>query len=319
MKLFNSILAFLFSTKPNHLLLKTVFALIVFYFMCSSDEFQLKREGFTQNENFILKQNEKAYDEFYAPIYEYLYNLHKRTAFETEEIILATQPDQKKSVFLDVGCGTGLRVHQLAKQGYSCYGLDISEDMVNYGLQKYDKLMVKCGDAMNALEYEPSSFTHILCMNFTIYQFQDKKRFFQNCCRWLLPHSYLIIHLVKPSQFNPITHLGRPALLHQPQKYAKERITDTAIDFTDFKYKSHYDFEHVNEGKVYHKETFVDGESGHVRQNEYVLYMEDEEEILDLAEKCGFTRKGQFSMAPYDKDEHQNVYILERTHMVYHL
>jgi SAM-dependent methyltransferase len=301
------ILAFLISNKQNDVLLKLVILLSILFFLVSTKSY--KKEGFEQSQKFILKRNMDAYDAFYAPVYEHLYDLPKQSSLDLKQIISATEPNPDKSVFLDIGCRTGLMVNQLVNAGYNAYGIDKSDEIVKYATTKYSNAQIKCGDASNPLEFERATFTHILCMNFAVYDFKNKWTFFNNCKQWLIPHGYLVLHLVEPQKFDPIIPAGKPALLDDPQIYATERITDTAIDFGDFKYKSVYNFNHLKEGLVTHTETFTDVSSGNVRQNEYSLYMNETQTLLKLAEKCGFALKGQFNET---KDKHQAIYILEK-------
>jgi SAM-dependent methyltransferase len=303
-------LAFLLSTKQNDMLLKFVVLLAILFFILTRNKPHLRKEGFEQREKFVLKRDTDAYDDFYAPVYEHLYDLPKQSSLEIKEIVSSTQPNPQKSVMLDAGCGTGLFVSKLRDAGFTIYGIDKSEEMVKYSKMAYPGTQIKCGDVLNPLEFERSTFTHITCMNFTIYSFKNKALFFRNCQQWLVPHGYLFLHLVNPNKFDPITPAGKPALLDNPQTYAKERITSTAIDFDDFKYRSSFDFNQLGDnGMVTHTETFTDISSGHVRQNEHMLYMVDEKVILALAERCGFVLKGQFNVT---KDKHQSVYIMEK-------
>ena len=56
--------------------------------------------------------------------------------------------------------------------------------------------------------------------------------------------------------------------LKNPQKYASSRISDTMIDFVDFKYRGKYDFSQLNDNKVKFIETFTDDLTKNVRQQE---------------------------------------------------
>ena len=224
-------LAFLLSTKQNDMLLKFVVLLAILFFILTRNKPHLRKEGFEQREKFVLKRDTDAYDDFYAPVYEHLYDLPKQSSLEIKEIVSSTQPNPQKSVMLDAGCGTGLFVSKLRDAGFTIYGIDKSEEMVKYSKMAYPGTQIKCGDVLNPLEFERSTFTHITCMNFTIYSFKNKALFFRNCQQWLVPHGYLFLHLVNPNKFDPITPAGKPALLDNPQTYAKERITSTAIDY----------------------------------------------------------------------------------------
>ena len=269
-------------------------------------------EGFTQDPQFVLKQGTDVYDDFYANIYDRLMLTDKRVDFEIDQIIEMTQPSSNNSAFLDIGSGTGDLVARLCDRGYHVYGIDKSEKMVEHAEAKHgDKIQVKCADAQEPMLYEKGSFTHILCMGLTVYEFQDKRLFFKNCYNWLQPGGYLVVHLVDRNHFDPIIPAGKPPLLDAPQKYSDKRITDTIIDFIDFTYKAAFQFDDSKKTAVL-KETFTEGVSKKVRQNELVLYMDDMDAIMKTAAYCGFLAKGQVNMKNYNHDEHQYIVVFER-------
>jgi ubiquinone/menaquinone biosynthesis C-methylase UbiE len=230
-----------------------------------------------------------------------------KTDFEIGKIIDATQPT-KKSVFLDLGSGTGDLVNKLNSQGYLAYGIDKSKSMIEEAEKKFPNIKTKVGDVMESMLYENNSFTHITCLGFTIYQVANKERLFRNCYNWLMPGGYLILHLADRNKFDPIIPGGKPPLLDNPQLYATNRITDTEINFVDFLYKASYQFNDIKKTAVL-KETFTDELTKNVRQNEMTLYMEDIDDILQIASKCGFLAQARFDMI---NDKFQYIYILER-------
>jgi hypothetical protein len=63
---------------------------------------------------------------------------------------------------------------------------------------------------------------------------------------WLMPGGYLIVHLVDRETFDPILPPGNPLYVVSPQKYAKERITQTKITFNDFIYTSNFSLDKPN-------------------------------------------------------------------------
>jgi hypothetical protein len=145
-------------------------------------------------------------------------------------------------------------------------------------------------------------------MGLTIYEFDNKREFFNNSYFWLKSGGYLVLHLVDKNKFDTIIPGGKPSLLSNPQSYTEKRIKDTIIDFIDFEYKATYDF---NNSQVTLKETFTDGLTKNIRQNEFRLYMDETKDILILAVNAGFLVKGY---ATYKElgDENQYIYILER-------
>jgi SAM-dependent methyltransferase len=293
-----------------------VFAVLILLFMLYK---KLNKpslnEGFSQNERFVLKRDSDAYDEFYVKIHDTLHLPEKKVDTEMKMIVDMTQAS-KKSAFLDIGSGTGHLVNKLQSAGYRAYGIDKSKAMVDQAEQQFPHIHTKCGDVAEPMTFEKNTFSHVLCMNKNIYQFQDKVAFFRNCFYWLLPGGYLVVHLVDRNKFDPIVPAGKPRIfsLSSPQTYAPKRITDTIIDFGDFKYKAEYDFKNKNSDIAVFKETFTDKVTNNVRQNEQTLYMEDISDIIKSAQFSGFMLQGKSDMRDVTgtRDEHQYIYIFER-------
>ncbi len=268
-----------------------------------------KHEGFTQNEPFVLKTGANVYDDFYAEAYDDIF-LPDDYAKATIKAILNVTGASEKSKFLDVGSGTGSIMKVL---GSRCVGIEKSKPMVQ-------KCKSKCGadakvvedDVLDPLAFSRYQFSHVLCLDKTIYEIKDLSngsardvplhKFFNNCRMWLQNGGYLIVQLVNPQKFNAIVPASMPAFVSNPQKYVSQRITKSEVDFGDHVYSAKYN----NNAFV---ETFTDKASGKVRQNERVLEMQDEASIIKQAQMCGFSLHGQINMEPVNGDEHQSLYI----------
>ena len=295
------------------------------------------KEAFSQGAPYVIQRGTNAYDDFYAGIYDILYKSNERSEYEAQQIVLATQPDKEFSRFLDIGCGTGCLTATIQKLGYQVIGVDKSQAMIQAGTEKRPECTLKQGDTQDSMTFDRGAFTHILCLNGTIYELKDKIAFFRNCAHWLEPGGYLVLHLMDPKKFNPIVPVGNnygdpvgksygdPVGKHSsdpvgksrqydsPQEFSKSRITNSVVDFIDFKYKSVYDFEQVDTtGQVVQIETFTDAMTNKVRQNEHTLYMEKERDILAMTQFCGFVAVGSFTMERYNKDAFQTVHILQK-------
>ena len=268
---------------------------------------QLPHEGFTQDSPFISKRNNDIYDSYYAMIYDDIYKTKPRATYEYQQIIDMTHPTLDQSIFLDVGSGTGTLVNALSERGYEAYGIDKSQAMVDIAQIKYPDANMKCGDVKDSMSFDRSTITHITCMNFTIYEIEDRATFFRNCYHWLVPNGYLILHLVEPDKYSPIVPGAVPSILDNPQKYAKKRITESMINFYDFTYKNSANFD--KPGEVTIKEIFKDTKTGNVRENEITLKMDSIRNILFIAQQCGFILHSQIS---YKTDENQYIFILEK-------
>ena len=295
------------------LLLLLALSIIIIYFYKSWFRKRLGQEGFQQQEKFILKENGETYDDFYGEIYDTLMRPEERVNYEMETILKTLQPDTKHARMLDIGSGTGGLVNYLKGKGYTAYGVDKSKSMVEISRERFP-IDVKCANVEEAMAYDRSLFTHIFCMNFTIYEIEDKLQLFKNCYYWLQHNSYLVLHLAEKDRFNAIIPGGKPDVLDSIEQLGEKRVTTTIIDFTDFVYKSEYVPNNGIDKQLIHKETFTDKSTQNIRQNERILKFDSFDEIINMALRAGFIAKGYFTMEKGpSRDVHQRVYILERT------
>jgi len=264
-------------------------------------------EGFDQSSPFLLKTGTESYDEFYVEVYDDLMDSKKQTV-EQANLIIKTVPIEKETDrILDIGSGTGTMVKYLESLGYKAEGLEQSDEMFKKSIEKYRVITIKQGNALDPMQYDRAIFTHILCTNFTIYEFVDKLKLLENCYYWLQGNGYFIIHLVDRDRYHPIVPAALGGSSIDIEK-GTDRITTSEIDSTGYTYKSIFDFI-KGSSEVRHKETFVDKKTGNIRQNERSLYMEDHQDILDMATKAGFRVRGNIPM----EKKAQWLYILERT------
>ena len=263
-------------------------------------------EGFEQNDQFLIKTGTEIYDDFYADIYDYLVFNNLKNDYEIGEISNLSSPSSNSRI-LDVGCGTGHHVSSLGAKGLDILGIDIAPSMIEKAKENYPDYKFKVADALNSSEFEPDSFTHILCMYFTIYYFKDKNQFFNNCFKWLMPGGYLIVHLVDRKRFDPILPPGNPLMYVSPQRYAKERITSTKVKFTDFSYSADFKLDETND-KAYFVEKFKNDSDGKVRKNELTMYMPEIEQIVDEAQSCGFILEAKVDLLQCQY-EYQYLYV----------
>ena len=284
-----------------YLALLTIIILILKYI----NNYYDSKEGFSQCSSFSLKTNNDIYDEFYVNIYDTLHKTSNNTEYEYYSILKTTQPDEN-SVILDIGSGTGNLLNKFDENGYNAHGLEKSKDMIEYSKNKNKLLSIRQGDATDPMTFDKGTFTHICCLDFTIYHIKDKKIFFRNCYNWLLPNGYLILHLVNKEKYDTSVKSANPFLNDNPQNYSKNRILNTNINFIDFNYLNNTEFK--NDNKVVIKETFTNS-SNKVRQNELTLYMEDLDEILKISQNIGFIAHSKIT---YPLDKEQFIYILEK-------
>ena len=269
-----------------------------------------KREGFSQMEKYIIKENDNLYDDFYVDYYDDLSRDLAKLKFEVNEICHATKPVKKNSKILDVGCGTGNLVNKFVKKGYKIKGVDKSKAMVDKASEKYPGCDFIHADALDSMSHQPNSFTHILCTYFTIYYMEDKLTFFKNAYEWLKKNGTLTLHLVNRDKFNPIVNAADVLLAVSPQKYAKKRITNSLVKFKDFQYKADFKLQKHKNVAIF-DETFKDDSNGNVRQNKHTLYMDTQKNILGLAKSVGFILQGKIDMVQCNY-EYQYLYVLKK-------
>jgi SAM-dependent methyltransferase len=256
-----------------------------------------KKEGFSIDTNeFTFKDGKsQIYDDFYVNIYDQLVYNDVKNDYEIKEIVNNTKPDEK-SIILDIGSGTGHHVSALASQNFKVTGVDKSQDMVNKAKEMYPELDFMQGDVNNAMTFQPQSFTHILCLYFTIYYMPDKLQFFRNCMNWLMGGGYLLIHIVDKYMFDTMIPPANPLLLLTPQRYAENRITTSKVTFDDFQYLSNFEI-NENDNSAKFVESFKNKKSGKVfRKQEHELFMEPYKEILAMAKDAGFIVQGKIDL-----------------------
>lgn len=294
------------STSGILLIFLVLFLILIFAFKIDK---KYNLEGYQQNDKFLFKRDTAVYDDFYSSIYDFLVYNDVKDEYEIGIIINRTNPTTK-SVILDVGCGTGHHVGLLAKQKFNVIGIDISPSMIQKAKENYPSCQFVVGNVLNSGQFPFSKFTHVLCLYFTVYYFDNKETFFRNVFDWLMPGGFFILHLVDREKFDPILPAGNPLYIVSPQKYAKERITKSKVAFDKFKYESNFiqDISDPTQSTFEEKFVFNDGTSRH---HEHRFYMEPHQDILVLAKQVGFLVQGEINMIKCAY-ENQYLYILTK-------
>ena len=275
-RLYNSALAYFKKSTPIEKIFYFSLIMISLYCITTIGAKTVETMESTENPTFVSIK-EDIFDDFYANIYDDLFFIKPKNDYEIRLIIKKTEP-LRNSNFLDVGSGTGHYVGALTKTGYKIEGIDSSQSMINKARQNYPKCKFTYGDALKSITFQSSSFTHIMCMYFTIYTFNDQLLFFKNCMSWLKPNGYLIFHVVNRDTFDPVLPIAN-------MPYSDKRITTTETSIKNYKYKS--DFE-LNGDNATFTETFTNVQDNSVRKNTHKLFMPTKEVLLSKAKSCGF-------------------------------
>ena len=270
-------------------------------------------EGFEtkdhDNKGKYTYKKEDLFDDFYASIYDGLNRDINKNNYEINEVVKYIQGqglNLKNKNALDVGCSTGHHVDLLNKKGIKCAGIDKSAAMVKKAHELFPNYTFKHNDVMKTMSVNRNSVSLITCLYFTLYYIKNKSLFFQNCMQWLKPGGYLVIHLVNKNKFSPLIPAGDPFIIVSPQNYTNKRITESVVDFNNFKYKANFD---LKKNKAIFKETIKFKKNNKVRQNEHVLYMDSQADILSLAKDVGFQLKDKIPLGKVGYD-FQYLYIL---------
>ena len=281
---------------------------IVILFSCLYKRFSNKvREGFIQKEKYVIKRGPEVYDDFYVKFYDDITYSDVKNIYEIGEIIEQSDMTTESRV-LDIGSGTGHHVSSFNEGGIKAEGIDSSKAMVEYAKNTYPTYNYYLGDALDGSTVSNGKYTHITCLYFTIYSFEDKQTFLTNCYNWLVPGGSLLLHLVNRDKFTAVMPAADPFIGINPYAKTKKRITTSHVKFKECDYKAEFDFS-IPEKTVL-KEKFVNKQNN-VRENEHYLYMESQRDILNMAKSIGFIMVGKIDMEAINY-YHNYIYILQK-------
>lgn len=295
--------------KKSNIYVKLILACVFLYAMTALiNKHKPHIEGFSQKDKFIVKEGNDVFDSFYVDIYDQLMYEPVKNKYELGEIVIKTEMQPELARVLDIGSGTGNHLRVLNNNNVKVVGIEKSKAMVEKSKEKHPDIDVENKDVLDPDVFSGDSFTHIQCLSKTVYYIKDKKQLFDNCFKWLMPGGYFSLHLVNREKFNPILRSANPLMMISPQKYAKNRITESIIQFNDFHYKG--DFKCNKDSNIStFEETFKDENSNKVRRNNHILYMEPQKEILAQAKNAGFILKEVIDLVNC-QHEYEYIYIL---------
>ena len=271
------------------------------------------QEGFTINKDFTLKTGEESLDDFYANMYE---NLFYRDIYDDYEvgIILNKAAPVTQTDALVIGSKTGKHVDTLREKGYNGYGMEKSNNMIEYSVKKYPENKYILGDGTNQLTFDSEKFTLITLLDFTVYSISNRRALFENCYKWLAPGGFLAIHLINVGGFYDSQTYGARERRFSPtvmrlfnNNHVKNPLGNNDAVVDDIIYKS--DMFMNDPDSIELRETFKNRKNGKKRQNVQKFITPDQTVILSEAKDSGFNMLSQFDLLPYDKP-FQYIYIL---------
>ena len=169
----------IFGRTSHTRLLRTliILAIVLVVLFLHKKYYHSNNEGFTQITPFIIKRNDDIYDDFYAQIYNKLYDPKQNVDFITDTLVRNTQANINKSVILVIGCESGEQINSLQSKGFNTFVIDKSLEMIDYAMNQYPNIQAKVGNIEIPMIYDQATFSHILCTGFMIYRIKDKKNF----------------------------------------------------------------------------------------------------------------------------------------------
>ena len=294
--------------------------IILFVLICSLlFLFILKKnkEGFiNEKQEIAIYTGNDIFDDFYSKIYDKLLFDDTKLNFEIDHIFQNQNQNQNKMKnynVLDIGCGTGHHINKLTNLNIKCIGIDNSKAMIAKSQNKFPKSNFKLANAMSSLEFPEHTFSHILCLHFTIYYFKDKRHFLENCFHWLKPNGVLILHLVNIKKFNIVLPNAKPfmkshkktnqnIIMFDKLNYRSKFISDTNVNFNTLR---------LDEPNVIFKEIFKFTDTNKVRINEHKLFMSSQNAIINSAFEVGFMLKTYIEIN-IDTYNYNYLYTLEK-------
>lgn len=254
-----------------------------------------KEEFSNINYTFTDYDNSSLFDSFYVNIYDKLHNDNNKNN-NIVEIIKDNTKIKNTSIILDVGCGTGEIVSKLSE--FNILGIDKSPNMIKLCKDKFPNNKFNIKDILdnNIFDYN-FKFSHILCLNYTIYYLENRNEFFKNCNDLILPNGNLVLHLVEPNKYNRTINACKINNFN-PSTYLQNKPIKSTINFDNFHYKCNYQIDE-QQSKAIIDETFEFKDKS-VRKNIHKLNLDNYKIILNEAKKEGFIVFGQIKIKDID-------------------
>jgi len=298
------------------LLFLILMGILHYIWLIYKDKYEIIKSGYSEGftgassdaevSRTVWFENEELFDEFYASVYDNLTQLSGRYPQELALILhqwKKTASTDEMDV-LDVGCGTGIASVLLAKMGvHSIVGLDKSEAMLRrarnvvlpamaLSQEKKDSVTFLQGDMNQQATFTAGQFSNAVVLFFVIYYSVDKAGLFQNLFHWIRPGGSIAIEVVNKYKFDPMLEAASPFVGVSLQKYTKERITKSKVEFDRFSYEAEFD---LQDPAAEFRETFRFADKS-VRRQRHTLNMTDIKDIVHLAQTAGWKYEGNIDL-----------------------
>lgn len=247
-------------------------------------------------------ENDELFDDFYASIYDNLTQLSNR--FPQEVALTINQWKKLANTdtmdILDCGCGTGIATVLFAKMSVnSVVGLDISESMLRRARsvtlpmskltnEQRETITFIKGDMNQQYTFPGGKFSHAALLFFTIYYSNDVSGLFRNLHHWIRPGGQLAVEVVNKYKFDPLLESASPFVGTTVQKYSKERVTKSKVEFDKFSYEAEFD---LQDPTAEFREVFRFPDKS-VRRQRHTFNMRDINDFVHIAQTAGWNYNG---------------------------
>jgi ubiquinone/menaquinone biosynthesis C-methylase UbiE len=105
---------------------------------------------------------------------------------------------QKPGRLIDLGCGTGRLTHQLARRGFDCLGVDLSNEMLASAKQETSPASFQQANLTDLSMLESQSFDYAACLFSTLGMIigeENRKKALQEMARILKPDGLFVLHV----------------------------------------------------------------------------------------------------------------------------
>ena len=140
--------------------------------------------------------------------------INRRKEYALE--MIRALPDLQKGKVLDVGCGSGVYLKEFFSMGFDCYGLDISQEMVEacgrlLGAEEHsDRIHLSRGE-VEKLPFPDATFDLVICIGVLGYLLRDEKALAE-LKRVVKPGGYLLVNLTNMYSLSDADYVWRKRL-----------------------------------------------------------------------------------------------------------
>lgn len=97
----------------------------------------------------------------------------------------------KKIKILDIGCGSGNAVNYLEQKGFDVIGIDISQEIIKKGKEKYKNIDIRVMDS-HSMNFEDNTF-NIISLECSLSIMKDPKLVLSNCKKILKDQGVILL------------------------------------------------------------------------------------------------------------------------------